>query len=740
MENIQKLQKLQKYGSLESFALDQTEEFLRPKSLVDSLFTFSLIFWWITSVIFTSNLVIRATLFCFVIALFILIPISSVFSDKDQDFPSPLNRAAKILIAYILINIFSSTSGVSTLWEPNFFPITYLELESLLTCFFVPIAIIWNRLSLKTLQFGYFYYLGEVFRGFWIASLSIIILRGITLLLIPEILTIDVELILLGTLVLNIIGLVIPNTPSSKDISINTLLIQSIAIKTRVERVRDGFLSSSIILLVLLWIPNWLIGDLRGMIEYSAFFLLIFGIILLLSPQKKKGDGVRSMLNSLSGNIIDPSSSIGNRVQGFVKTIQETDFKEPESVFTIPTDDVSIVSKGKTLLKAKRGSIAVPTVTDKGTTLVLMGKSEVTTEGEEQKISTKEVEGTTTIWVPPEEWEEIKLQLNPKKIDELTDNELLNAGFESTAELFNQAKGAISRLKNWKGPEGMFSSIFDTAPSKYTIKETKDYTHIHLPGIFVYERAGIELVQILGGLVQIVDIKGVGQYVNILGGFVTVLETPDFQFVKTPFVSVLETPKGEVVKIFGIKIQEGEEIDLEYAREEIMAAQKNFGRLFTDQVESLFQGEMPSILLTDSDFGEEGFLIGNKELLSDQKFRKRMKKRKSEKKKAKSKRMTYQKGTTTIGKAEKSRFHVEQPINYRYDENGIPIDHPEILSVEEELNQIEDSLDRIDHKFLNNEVSEEKHEKMTERLEQKQLRLKKEKKELLKRLKLEFMD
>ena len=545
---------------------------------------------------------------------------------------------------------------------------------------------------------------------------------------------------MLGALLLNIIGIVIPNTPSSKDISINTLLIQSIAIKTRVERVRDGFLSSSLILLVFLWIPNWLFGDLREIIEYSAFFLLIFGIMLLLSPQKKKGDGVRSMLNSLSGNIIDPSSSIGNRVQGFAKTIQETDFKEPDRVFTIPTDDVSIVSKGKTLLKAKKGSIVVPTVTDKGTTLVLMGKSEVTTEGEEQEISTKEVEGTTTIWVPPEEWEEIKLQLNPKKINELTENELILAGIESTAELFNQAKDAISRLKSWKGPEGMFSSLFDTAPSKYTIKETKDYTHVRLPGIFVFERAGIELVQILGGLVQVVDIKGIGQYVKVFGGLVTVLETPDYQFVKTPFVSVLETPKGEIVKVFGIKFQEGEEIDLEDARKEIMAAQENFDRLFTDQVESLFQGEIPSILLTDSDVGEEGFLIGSKESLSDQKFRKSKKKRKSKEKGSKSKELTYQKATTKIREAERSQAPVNQSVSYNYDENGIPINHPEILSMDEELKQIEESLDRIDDKFLNNEVSEEKHEKMTDRLEQKQLRMKKEKKELLKRLKLEFID
>jgi hypothetical protein len=737
MENIQKLQK---YGSLENFALDQTEEFLRPKSLIDSLFTLSLLFWWITSVIFTSNVVIRASLFFFVMALFVFIPISNLFTENNRDVPSPLNRASKVLLAFILLSIFSSTSAVPDLWETSFIPITYIELESVLACVLIPIAIVWNRFSFKTLQFGYFYYLGEVFRGFWIASISIIILRGISLLVIPESFNLSVELILLGALVLNIIGLVIPNTPSGKDISISILLKQNIAIKTRVERIRDGFLSSSIVLLVFLWIPNWLFGDLREFIEYSAFFLLIFGIMLLLSPQKKKGDGVRSILNSFSGNIIDPSSSIGNRVQSFANTIQETNFKVPERVFTIPTDDMSIVSKGKTSVIAKKGSIAVPTVTDKGTTLVLMGKSEVTTEGEEQKISTKEVEGTTTVWVPPEEWEKIKLQLTPKKVDELTHNELVNAGLESTAELFNQAKDAISRLKNWKGPQGMFSSVFDTSTSKYSIKETKDYTHIRLPGIFVFERAGIELVQILGGFVQVVDIKGVGEYVKVFGGLVTVLETPEYSFVKTPFVSVLETPKGEIVKVFGFRIQEGEDIDLEKARHEIMTAQEKFDRLFTDQLESLFQDEMPSILLTDSDVGEEGYLIGSKESLSDQNLRKKKKPKKAKKKKVKSKDLTFPEEIDLSWKNQKDQIFDDKSHSYEYDEHGIPIDHPDILSVDEKLNQVEESSDRIDDLFLNKEISEEKHEKMIGRIEQKQLRLKKKREELVKRLKLEFIE
>ena len=130
----------------------------------------------------------------------------------------------------------------------------------------------------------------------------------------------------------------------------------------------------------------------------------------------------------------------------------------------------------------------MPTVTEKGTALVLMGKSEVTTKTDEEKTDTKEVDGTTTLWIPPEEWDQIKFKFNQKDISELTDKELVTAGLESTTELFDKSKDAFSQLKNWKGPQGLFSSVFDTTPSKYTIKETKDYSLVRLPGVFVFEK------------------------------------------------------------------------------------------------------------------------------------------------------------------------------------------------------------------------------------------------------------
>ena len=97
MEN---LQNLQKYSSLESFALDQTEEFLRPKTPLDYIFTLVLIFWSIIAVVFTDSYTIRAVLFGITVILFFFIPFTKYFSQDIRDIPSPLNRAVKILMAF----------------------------------------------------------------------------------------------------------------------------------------------------------------------------------------------------------------------------------------------------------------------------------------------------------------------------------------------------------------------------------------------------------------------------------------------------------------------------------------------------------------------------------------------------------------------------------------------------------------------------------------------------------------
>ncbi|MHA2204138.1 MAG: hypothetical protein ACW991_10660, partial [Candidatus Hodarchaeales archaeon] len=246
-----------------------------------------------------------------------------------------------------------------------------------------------------------------------------------------------------------------------------------------------------------------------------------------------------------------------------------------------------------------------------------MGRSEVETKTEDQATLKKQkIDGTTTIWLPPEEWAKVKLQLTPKDMSELTETELKNVGIDAVTDIFEKSKKALNDLKAWRGPQGLFSSVLDATPSKYSITETEDYSLVRLPGLYVFESNMLEIVHILGGMVKVIEMKGVGQYVQIFGGFVTVLETPDYSFVQTPFVSVIETPQGEKVRVFGIDIQEGDPIDLEEMRTRIIQDQRNFDQLFTKRVETLFR-EDPQLFFAESKGEKIGFIVGEDEVLSD---------------------------------------------------------------------------------------------------------------------------
>ena len=449
-----------------------------------------------------------------------------------------------------------------------------------------------------------------------------------------------------------------------------------------------------------------------------------------------------------------------NLVQNFAQTIQETKFEKPERVYTIPADGMRLISKGKTTVSASKGSIAVPTVTDKGTALVLMGKSELETKSEDQEASTKkEIEGTTTLWLQPEEWNDIQLQLNPIEMSDLTQNELKDAGIEAATEIFERTKKAMNDLKSWRGPQGIFSSVLDATPSKYAIEETEDYSRVRLPGVYVFESRNLELVNVLGGLVKVIDMKGVGQYVQVFGGFVTVLETSEYTFVQTPFVSVIDTPKGERVRVFGIDIQEGEKLDLDEIRSKIIQDKSNFDQLFTKRVETLFE-EDPQLLLTDSKGEQLGFLVGEDEILSDTTRRAkgvkglkglkglkalkgiemhdsglyRREHKHRDKRRRRRKRVKVQFDKTVAEKPPSPEF-----VTLNLDTEGIPKDDPQLQEIELAITRVEESINVADEKFLNNEISERKHTEIIDRLKSRKDQLIKEKDEVENKLKLKFV-
>jgi len=755
---MKNLNSLQKYGSLESFAIDQTEQFLRPRTFLDMVFLLTLIFWFLSAVFFQENGVFRASMFFLGIGIFFFIPLYMFISPDSRTADTPLNRAIKILIFFVLILFFTANNQpVLVLWDSSSIILTFAEIERTTVCLLIPLTILWKSLSPDTLKFGYIFYIGKIFQGYWIAILILFIFKGINLYLPISGFDFDLEILLLSSYGVYLIGSILPGAPPRLSFDTSNLFDQYMALKTRTERFRDAVLSVSIVLLIFLFLPEWISVEYRDFIQYVAFIGLVIGIILIFAPHRHATNRFGSLIGSFSGQIIDPSSQLGNRVQNFAQTIRETDFQKPQKVYTIPSDGMKIVSKGKTTLTANKGAIAVPTVTEKGTAIVLMGKSEMKTETEDQKTTTKEIEGTTTVWVPPEEWEDIKVQLNPKEMSELTKNELATVGVENITAMFDKAQSALNDLKTWRGPRGIFSSVLDESPSKYSITETRDYSLVNIPGVYVFESSEIQLVNVLGGLVKVIEIKGVGEYVQVLGGFVTVMETPDYSFVQTPFVSVLETPKGEVVKVFGIKIQEGEEIDIAQARERILEDQRSFDSLFTKRVESLFQ-EDPQLLLAESKGEKVGFIIGEDEVLSDTRISnngqvkgikeiKAIKGIKAIERRPKRHRHAHVRPKTKVknqlgtvsSTIKPNEEYSSEVIRLDLNTDDIPATQPELIEIEEALQRIEESIDRIDNKLINDEISESKHTEMISRLKKRQKQLIKKKEKILEKEKIKFV-
>ncbi|MFX1247680.1 MAG: hypothetical protein ACFFBQ_09880 [Promethearchaeota archaeon] len=739
---------LSKYRSLEGFALDQTEQFFKPRTFLDLVFLLLLIFWWMSAFLFPQTVLFRVTIFTSLIALFFFTPLYMIFfNDDEKSAASPLNRAGKIFIFYILILISTPNSSIPDILGSNL-PISYGELERTLVCILIPFTILLNSFSLKTLHIGYLFYIQSILQGFWRASLIFYFFKGIRLYHPLTIISIDFDLLLVVTYFMFLLGSLLPVAPKQVTLSATDLFNQYQALRTPVERIRDGLLAGGCILFIILFL-QWVTLAYVELFQYTAFLSLLIGFILIFTPKKQNKIRFGSLMSAISGQaqVIDPTSQLGNRIQNFAQTIQETEFKTPEQVYTIPSDQMKLVSKGKTSLTAKKGTIAVPNVTEKGTALVLMGKSEMETETEEQVVSKEEIEGTTTIWLRPEEWDKIKLQLETKDLSELTKNELTNAGIDAVTEIFEKTKKALTDLKNWRGPEGLFSSVLDAAPSKYSITETADYSLVRLPGIYVFESSMLEMVNIFGGFLKVIEIKGVGQYVQVFGGFVTVLETPDYSFVQTPFVSVIETPHGERVRVFGIDIQEGDPINLEEIRSKIIQDKQSFDQLFTRRVETLFR-EDPQLLLTDSKGRKMGFIVGEEEVMTDVprdvKGLKAIKDIKGlHRHEPKHKRPpsppspppSPQPKRKKIMGLEIGRETSSDAVTLDLNHEGVPEDHPQLLEIDEALARIEESIAATDDRLINNEISETKHTELINRLKQRREKLQREKSDLHNQLK-----
>ncbi|MHA1214142.1 MAG: hypothetical protein ACTSPG_02535 [Candidatus Hodarchaeales archaeon] len=671
-------------SSLEGLAIKETEKFFKPRTSLDVVYTICLIFWWL----FAFDVVLHSSFFFVLLVILLVTPVyMSVFS-KEKSATSSMNKAAKLLIFYIIIQVTFPTKFSFPLFEDTFL-ISYDDFERLVVVLAIPVVILLNGFSIRSLDFGYFSYLRNILKGVWGSLLVIYIFKNIYLLDFPAINSLDFDLVLLIALISYILSSLLPVSGEINTVSLITLFEQYEVLQHPIERIRDHLFTGSLTTFLFL-ILNWINGNNRPFFSYLAVLAIIIGFILMFTP--KKDNKMKNAISTLSKDNSYLKGNLGKKIENFSTAIKSIEFQEPKKVYSVSEKEVSLADKGGTNIVIEEGSIALPTVTDKGTALVVMGKAKLESEKESKKLKAKEIDGTTTIWLKPEEWNKVKTQFKVRDIVEISEDQLAQIGIQSKNELISKSRNAIEKMKSWKGPQSIFDSVLSPKPSKYSIQETKDYTLVKLPGINVFESKKLELVNLFGGMIKVIEMKDGGSYFQLFGGMITVIENKDYSFVQTPFVSVIETPKGELVRLFGIDIREGEGLDLMEFRERISLDFQKFNALFESKVEQLFESD-PLLLLAESEEGEIGLLLSENESITEE--------------------------TGKVGdKGQVEENHVDMR-----ERSALNKAKDEIEDIEREIQHIDESIYLTDEKFLKDEISESKHTEIVKRLHERKEKL-----------------
>lgn len=680
---------------------------------MDKFYTLLLFFWLFLSIVLgSSENIFRPIILGIIFGTYILSPIF-VYYSKDETSTSSKNKALKFLLIYIILDLITGNSIPFDIFNGTFI-LSYSDLERVILAVMVSSSIIFDRLATKFLLYGYFFYLENVIAGIFYGSASIYVLIGLKTINRNLIFDLPLEEIFLisalSTFVLSILfePREIPQKLQTQKTGL--MAVQNILMPmSRIERIKNSSLKIGAIFLIFdfLKLTNEPIFMQIGWGFVIIFIFLAFFSGFIPSTNSSANQGLRSLIQ---GNI--ESKDLRNRINDYSNIIKDIDFKETKEIFLSPNEDVEIFEKGETKFTTGKGSLIVPTVSENGTTLVIHGKSKVEQTTSSTEIEEKVIDGTTTIFVSPKEWKDMKVKLIKKNVDQIQDSDLMNVGISELEELFSKTKESINKLKNWRGPEGLFSTDISEAlnfnPSKYGVIERKGLTWVRFPGVMVFETPKMEIVNILGGFVKVINLRKIGEFVQIFGGFITVLSTKKYEFVNSPFFTVVDTPYGEFVRILGFDVQTGGKLNLEEVREEILKDYEMFNNLYSDKVQNIFNTR-PDLLFSESEEGVSfGMIASEDEVLTDELIIDEIPEE-IEKEFSKEKIKTDFTGRTLeVGNKSSRKKRSHQAKQTR---------------TKEKINSIEQEMSLADQKLYDGLISEDKHSEIIRRLEKKKLEL-----------------
>ncbi|MFX0116260.1 MAG: hypothetical protein ACFFB3_17050, partial [Candidatus Hodarchaeota archaeon] len=589
--------------NLETLALRNAQEFVTPKTPLESLGTVLAILWLLTA-IFPLDQSLRA-LFFFSMILILLLAVFQKLIDPEKGSAGQgfLQAGLRTFLFYMPIEFFGRGTGdLLEEWTDinvNYIEITtYKELEH------------WGVLLLLTLGFLATSFDRKLLRQREFSDFVLLICRGVFSSFLTLFFFVRLEFVSIefssNILFIGGLGSYILSGMGPSRLGIMQLAaaggLPAVPQASRTEGLRDSFVLGGLMVLFFELALNWLEGaywvETAIILVGGAIFIQVFLLKRGLNPLAFAG-GADFLKNRID--------YVGDSLQEFQEELASDSLNLTRRTVLSATDEVTLLKRGNETYSADRNAIILPLRENENeTTLAVLGKGKITL-GERAAADEKdqEVDGTTTLTIPRKDWEEIKASkaLVPAS---LSDEAFAKIG--STKEkLSQQISSNLAQLKNVSLSRESFTSLIPTM-SRYGIQDSKEGTSVSLPGLRVIEKKNLTYVKL--PFLEVMDSR-FGDLVSL--PFLRVLSTKRVEVVHSPFFSVVETSKGSIVKIFGFTIREGDlnEAELRQTVEESLghfaAARNQLG--IGKEIES-------RLLLTSSTEGPKMRLLGGDQLIN----------------------------------------------------------------------------------------------------------------------------
>jgi hypothetical protein len=595
------------------------EEFLRPRTATEKLFLIAIALYLVFAVI------IR--IIEYRIIFFLLFLIAGIISwlqgyGEESEGRTLFSTSLKIIFTIIIANFFPSVWYDVQIFYPDPFdilnPLTYLNIEMYLTSSLFLISIFLTAIKPELLERGsingYFNFLTQIVSGYWRMAIALAIL--IPLLWFPSTfagIVINYVLILVVAIIFSLVTAIIPRKQVSmlkrRELSLDSVFW---AQSNTYSRIRDILVVNLLVLILFTVISsaglagNPIFSESTRELIGQIILLMLLGIIIIVvvEPAEKRKSRRTSIVDSFQGVGSNLSGEAADRVSKIKSRIDNLQYEKPEDVYVIPKRD-SILKKGNINFKTEQGSVIVPVQeTDEGATVVVVGKGDIEVEDASGEKEVKEFEGSTTMLLSPDEWNELKQKMLQKSSFDSLDIRNLPVVMENKEELTNTVYHAVDRIKNWKGPANMLKNWKDPSnlltKSRYGVLETKDTTAVNFPGIKVLDTKGLTAVNV-ANFIRVLDSKE-GTLVNL--PFLKVIDRKDYDYISLPGIQVLDTKHGEIVKVFGMRFGSGDTAELENVINRLSRDEADMKSTFSDKMNNLLSDQGTNFLLAESTDGD----------------------------------------------------------------------------------------------------------------------------------------